>query len=184
MQRALNHIGTLTSAWRRSGSAAALSAGVKPSRFAKSIRRLQRLAGGLLLLWSCAGCGAEPAFTFADGDTAALEDWHGRWLVINYWAEWCAPCRDEIPELNALHRAQSEVAVVGVNFDGVSDDQLSALIARMGIEFPVLTTDPRPHWGYDAPSALPMTVLITPDGAFYKRMLGPQTQASLQAAMQ
>ena len=181
MHRALNHIGTLTSSRRRSDAAATQSAGAKPSRFAKSIRRLQRLAGGLLLLW---GCGAEPAFTFADGGTAAPEDWHGRWLLINYWAEWCAPCRDEIPELNALHRTQPEVAVVGVNFDSVSDDQLSALIARMGIEFPVLTRDPRPHWGYDAPSALPMTVLIAPNGAFHKRMLGPQTQASLQAAMQ
>ena len=184
MRRALNHMGTLTSAWRRSGVTLALSAGAKPSRFAKSIRRLQRLAGGLVLLSGCAGCGAEPAFIFADGVTAAPEDWRGRWLIINYWAEWCAPCRDEIPELNALQRGQPEVVVVGVNFDGGSGDQLSALIARMGIEFPILTTDPRTHWGYDAPSALPMTVLNTPAGVIHKRLLGPQTQASLLAATQ
>ena len=73
--------------------------------------------------------------------------------------------------------------MVGVNYDGVQGDKLTALIARMGIEFPVLTTDPRPHWGYDPPSALPMTVIIAPDGVLHKQLLGPQTQASLLAEM-
>ncbi len=161
----------------------ALAAGAEPSRFAKSIRCLQRLAGGLVLLCGCAGCGAEPA-KLASGGAAALDEWHGRWLLINYWAEWCKPCRDEIPELNALHHAQPEVTVVGVNFDGVSGDKLNALIARMGIEFPVLTSDLRPRWGYDPPGALPMTVLIRPDSVLHKRLLGPQTQETLLAAMQ
>ena len=165
MSAALNHTATLTSAWRRSGSAVALA------------------AGGLLLLWGCAGCGAEPA-KVVSGGVAALDEWRGSWLVINYWAEWCEPCRDEIPELNALHHTQPEVAVVGVNFDGVSGDKLNALIARMGIEFPVLTSDPRPRWGYDPPGALPMTVLIRPDSVLHKRLLGPQTQETLLAAMQ
>ena len=149
----------------------------------RALNHSRCLALAALLLCGASGCGAEPTFTFADGGVATLDDWRGRWLLINYWAEWCEPCRDEIPELNALHHAQPEVAVVGVNFDGVTDAKLNALIARMGIEFPVLTEDPRPLWGYEAPAALPMTVLIAPDGVLRKRLLGPQTQESLLAQM-
>ncbi|GIR63440.1 MAG: hypothetical protein CM15mP68_1060 [Pseudomonadota bacterium] len=48
------------------------------------------------------GCSNEPSYRLADGDAISLSELHGDWVVINYWAEWCAPCREEIPELNEL----------------------------------------------------------------------------------
>ena len=172
MPAALNHRRTLIPAVRRPKPAVAPTAGVELGQLTHLRRRLPRLAVGLLLILGGVGCGAEP-----------LAEWRGRWLLINYWAEWCAPCRDEIPELNALHHARPELTVLGVNYDGVQGDELKALIDRMGIEFPVLAEDPQPHWGYEMPSGLPMTVLIAPDGALHGRLLGPQTQETLLAAM-
>lgn len=183
MPAALNHRRTSIPAAQRPKPAAAFAAGAGLGQLAHWRRRLQRSAAGLLLILGGAGCGAEPAFKLADGGAAPLAEWRGRWLLINYWAEWCAPCRDEIPELNALHHARPELAVLGVNYDGAQGDELKALIDRMGIEFPVLAEDPQPHWGYEMPSGLPMTVLIAPDGALHGRLLGPQTRETLLAAM-
>jgi thiol-disulfide isomerase/thioredoxin len=134
---------------------------------------------GLLTLTGC----ARPDMEFADGGGANFSDWRGHWVLINYWAEWCAPCRKEIPELNNLHNGSDGVIVIGVNFDGLTGDKLVALIETMGIEFPVLLTDPRQRWGQDQPSVLPTTLVINPKGGLEKVLVGPQTLESLTEAV-
>ena len=137
----------------------------------------------LIAVGAC-GCGAQPSLRFADGSTQCLDAWQGRWLVINYWAEWCAPCWAEVGELNALNEEKTlSAAVVGVNFDGVEGEELQQLIAKMDIRFPVAVDDPQPIWGYDRPQVLPMTVIIGPDGDLRGQLQGPQTLDSLLAAM-
>lgn len=104
--------------------------------------------------------------------------------MINYWAEWCAPCWAEVGELNALNEEKTlSAAVVGVNFDGVEGEELQQLITKMDIRFPVAVDDPQPIWGYDRPQVLPMTVIIGPDGDLRGQLQGPQTLDSLLAAM-
>lgn len=103
-----------------------------------------------------------------------------RWTVINYWAVWCAPCRDEIPELNALAREHADaLQVFGVNYDGASGQALAAAVKDLGIEFPVLAVDPQPALGIARPQALPVTLLIRPDGNVHEVLLGPQTAEGL-----
>ncbi len=137
----------------------------------------------VLLALLVAACAPPPDFRQADGTAGHYAQWQGRWVVINYWAEWCAPCRHEIPELNALHkiRDQESVAVVGVNFDGLEGEPLNDLIGRMGIEFPVIVGAPRLRWEYPMPSVLPTTVIIDPEGQVAATLVGPQTLESLRA---
>ena len=131
-----------------------------------------------------AGCEPQPRLRFADGSVQAVDAWRGSWLVINYWAEWCAPCWEEVEELNALNEdGVLSAAVIGVNFDRLEGEALQQLIARMGIRFPVALDDPRAIWAYDLPQALPMTVIIDPDGSLRGQFQGPQTLASLSAVM-
>jgi thiol-disulfide isomerase/thioredoxin len=135
----------------------------------------------LLALGSC-----QPVdFDYADGTHGRFAAWEGHWVVINYWAEWCAPCRMEIPQLNALHRALGghETLVVGVNYDGVQGDALHVLTQRMGIGFPVMTLDPRVRFGYDLPAVLPTTVIIDPSGTVVATLVGPQTEASIKSVL-
>ena len=119
-----------------------------------------------------------------DGGVFEETDWRGRWTLVNYWAEWCGPCRDEIPELNEIQRMGSElgVHVVGVNYDGVEGDALTSLINAMGINFPVLLEDPRLRWELAVPSILPTTLLINPNGELVTILIGPQTVESLLEA--
>ena len=138
----------------------------------------------VLLLVGTAGCEVQPSLRFADGTAGSLDAWQGRWLVINYWAEWCAPCWAEVGELNALNEDEAlSAAVIGVNFDGVEGEELQQLIAKMDIRFPVALDDPRSIWAYDRPQVLPMTVIIGPDGNLRGQLQGPQTLDSLLAAM-
>lgn len=124
-----------------------------------------------------AACSEPPQFHTADGGAGNYADWQGKWVVINYWAEWCAPCRHEIPELNRLHAARDAIpaVVVGVNFDGLEGEPLRALIVRMGVEFPVVVGAPRLHYDYPLPTVLPTTVVIAPDGTLAATLVGPQT---------
>jgi thiol-disulfide isomerase/thioredoxin len=139
----------------------------------------------VLLAMLAVGSCAPIDFEYADGAAGRYSDWRGHWVFINYWAEWCAPCRYEIPQLNALNKAstQNDVRVVGVNFDGVDGAALLALMQRMSIEFPVATKDPRERFGYQLPAVLPTTVVLDPDGNVAATLVGPQTESTLRAVM-
>jgi len=140
-----------------------------------------QLAAALLL----AGCGAKEGVRLADGSHASFDDWQGKWLVVNYWAEWCAPCRKEIPELNLLHSEseQTGAVVLGVNYDGLTGERLESLSHEMGIEFPVLEADPRERWGAELPAVLPSTLIVDPSGKLSQVLVGPQHYEDLIRAV-
>jgi thiol-disulfide isomerase/thioredoxin len=142
-------------------------------------------AAALLLLLIGIGSCAPIDFEYADGSAGRYSDWRGHWVFINYWAEWCGPCRYEIPQLNAFRQAvgEKQAVVVGVNFDGIDGAALPALMKRMKIEFPVMTKDPRDRFGYPMPGVLPTTVVIDPKGAIAATLVGPQTEETLRAVM-
>jgi thiol-disulfide isomerase/thioredoxin len=109
----------------------------------------------------------------------------GRWVVINYWAIWCFPCREEIPELNEFARQeQSRVAVYAVNFDEKQGEELLVQANELAIDFPLLAADPAQQLGYPRPTVLPTTVVINPEGMVVARLIGPQSVDSLTATLQ
>lgn len=119
------------------------------------------------------------------GRKVAVERLEGQWLVINYWAQWCAPCRTEIPELNALEgqlKAQS-VQVLGVNFDGLQGEKLTRAAQDMGIRFTVLAQDPAERYQLPRAEALPVTYIVDDQGRMRERLLGEQTAEGLTARL-
>jgi thiol-disulfide isomerase/thioredoxin len=136
----------------------------------------------VLLIFLCA-CTKKPDFELADGKAGTFDQWNGKWVIINYWATWCGPCHEEIPELNAFYKAHSEVVLVGVNFDNSQGVILNEDIKKMTIEFPVLTQDPAKALQFQTPSVLPATVIINPQGKVQTILFGPQTQKSVMAAI-
>ena len=83
----------------------------------------------LLLLLSCLFLSACEKDWGIDqhGREVTAAQLQGQWLLINYWAEWCGPCRTEIPELNALSETEQGLAVLGVNFDELRAAGASAI---------------------------------------------------------
>jgi len=134
-------------------------------------------ASCLTLMVACSGGSSSPAPTALD-----TADYKGRWLVVNYWAQWCKPCIKEIPELNALDAKYPQVAVLGVNFDGITGPELEAQKEKLGIGFTVLEQDPSGVLGVAIPSVLPATFILNPDGQLVHSLVGPQTLESLALA--
>ena len=133
------------------------------------------------------GCGMEPSSVgekihrLTNGETINLVS-PSKTMIINYWATWCAPCRDEIPELNELaHELSESLIVIGVNFDQVMGEELSQQMQSLGIEFDNLLHDPRGIWNLDPVSVLPETLIINTQGELIHRLVGPQTKKSLSA---
>ncbi|MEH6588870.1 MAG: TlpA disulfide reductase family protein [Halioglobus sp.] len=113
----------------------------------------------------------------------SISDYPGQWLVVNYWAKWCGPCIKEIPELNRLGQEHSHITVLGVNYDGVTGDDLSLQTDVLGVEFPTLAVDPASHFKIARPRVLPTTLIITPEGELKATLVGPQTAESLLIAI-
>jgi len=144
----------------------------------RNYRNWYGLAGALALLL-LAGC-QNQEFERADGTVLDWEGLRGHWVLVNYWAEWCKPCLEEIPELNALDRSGS-VVVLGVNFDGVKGQALRELGERMGINYGMLEEDPGPVFGWRTPVGLPVTFVVDPEGNLKEARFGPQTEEEITA---
>ena len=150
------------------------------TRLQAVMRIVMGLCAGLIL----AGC-TEDVGVDQYGRKVAAEQLEGQWLVINYWAEWCAPCRTEIPELNALaaQLKERQVRVLGVNFDGLQGAELGKAVQALGIEFTVLEEDPAARYQLPRSEVLPVTYIVDDQGKLRERLLGEQTAAGLMARL-
>ncbi|WP_461515930.1 TlpA family protein disulfide reductase [Porticoccus sp.] len=147
-------------------------------------KTIKLLAAALLL--SLLGCtDGQPGYTLTDGSKLRFDELHGKVVLINYWAVWCKPCREEIPELNAFQQTHGDqVQLLAVNFDGVVGDTLTQQANELGIKFPVLTSDPRQQFAVKASGVLPETLVIDREGNFQQVLLGPQNEEKLASVLQ
>ena len=139
----------------------------------------------LVVTLALAACGRpDTGYPVLGGDSLDFATLKGRVVFINYWAEWCAPCREEIPTFNAFAAAHpDQVRVLSVNFDGVSAETLATQARGLGIEFPTLLRDPRSQFGVPPPMGLPETLVLDRDGKLLRVLAGPQTRVDLEAVL-
>lgn len=131
-------------------------------------------------LWAWQGVLA-PDFsvTNLDGRTIHLADWKGKRVVLNFWATWCPPCLEEIPNFIKLRRATSptNVVILGVSTDDL--DAQKAFTQRQGINYPltIMGNAPSPYQDVDA---IPVTMVIDRNGIIQRVLFGPQEFADLK----
>lgn len=115
------------------------------------------------------------------GNTVSLSDYRQQWVVLNYWATWCAPCREEIPDLSALHQARDDVTVLGLAFEDTEMENFDAFLEEFKPSYPILLVDVyAPPEPFGAPKALPTTVILDPKGYPVKTYLGPVTREDIE----
>jgi thiol-disulfide isomerase/thioredoxin len=150
------------------------------------------VAGGLigaLTLQSRSGAAELLGSTFADaaGKPRRLLEWQGRVLVCNFWATWCAPCREEMPMLSAAqqHYESRGITVVGIGIDQA--DKIVQFTVKEKISYVILvagqgTIDLMRQLGNPG-GGLPFTVILDRSGALAFRRLGPLTRPELDGAL-
>jgi peroxiredoxin len=118
-----------------------------------------------------------------DGQMQSLDQYKGKWVVVNYWASWCSTCIKELPDLVSLHEGNKEkdIVVVGINFEAIDNDRLKAFVAEKSIPYPVLSSKPIPMTPLGRVPALPTTYIIDPAGNVVAGEVGIVTREDLEA---
>lgn len=126
---------------------------------------------------------ALPIIKTITGEKIDFNHLERNWVVINYWANWCEPCKKEIPELNAFSESHDNVYMIGVNYDGIDTHQLTEVIAKNDIHYFNSLLDPSVSLGIGDIPGLPVTFIFNQQGKLEKTLYGPQTRKSLAKAI-
>lgn len=127
------------------------------------------------------------SFHDSAGDLQSLAQYRGKLLVVNFWASWCPPCLEEMPELSSLQTQYLDrnLVVLGISTDDV--DKMRNFAAHNQVSYPLLAGD----FGAmqlaeslgNSKGALPYTVIIKPDGSIHGHYFGRVSQALLEQAL-
>ncbi|HTS10665.1 MAG TPA: TlpA disulfide reductase family protein [Candidatus Limnocylindrales bacterium] len=118
---------------------------------------------------------AAPPFLVADidGNVISTAEWHGKVVLLNFWATWCPPCREEIPEMIELaSRYKDRLQVIGVSMDDGSVDDVKAFVKEEGMNYPVVMWSPEIVREYGGVPALPTSFVINPAGRVVQKHVG------------
>ena len=120
------------------------------------------------------------------GNVHRLDDYKGKVIFLNFWATWCGPCRNEMPEIQMLYKEyaaqgeNAEVAVIGVAGPGMggegSREEITAFMEENGYTYPVLMDETGEMFSYYGISAFPTTFMIDRDGNVYGYVSGQLTE--------
>ena len=81
-----------------------------------------------------------------NGQLRSLDQYRGKWVIVNYWATWCGTCIKELPDLVSMHEGNKDkdIVVIGINFESIENDRLRAFLAERSIPYTVLRSEPVP----------------------------------------
>ena len=152
-----------------------------------SLRRISILAA-FALLPCVASCFAQlpvirfvrdpdpaPAFQLKDldGKDLNLEASKGKVVLLNFWATWCGPCREEIPGLIALQdRYKDRLQIIGLVVDDDDEKEIHKVVETEGINYPVGLADAQTRFDYGGIAALPTVFLINAEGRVVQKHVG------------
>ena len=114
------------------------------------------------------------------GKTHALADYRGKWVVVNYWATWCPPCLEEIPDLIALHEQRKDVVVIGVALDFENAKEVARFVDDNLMSYPVVLGNDKIVAQIGPASVLPTTFVFNPAGQLVKTRRGLVTRKFLE----
>jgi len=121
-----------------------------------------------------------PSFEAVSGQSYGWKS--QKWTLVNYFAEWCKPCLEELPELNELAHS-GDLRVFGISYDSLSDQEILDLKARYEIQFPVLKTSSLESLPIELPAVLPTTYILSPEGEIVDVLHGKVTIEGIETLL-
>ena len=145
--------------------------------------RLKLVLAGLVLA-ATSVASAEPvdfALEDLEGDEVRLSDFRGRWVLVNYWATWCPPCLEELPELESFYNRHKDrnAVVLGVNMEDIGLDSLRGFVEEQFLSYPVLRGTAVMSGVLGPVSGLPTSYLVSPGGEVVAQQMGPVTEEAI-----
>jgi len=107
------------------------------------------------------------------GKDLTLEASRGKVVLLNFWATWCGPCREEIPELIALqNRYKDRLQIIGLVVDDDDEKEIRSVMASEGINYPVAMADSETRFAYGGIAALPTVFVVNTEGRVVQKHVG------------
>lgn len=137
------------------------------------------LVFGVGAAWGAAA--AMPEFQLSGVDhslpTVSSEAFKGKVLLVNFWATWCPPCRQEIPSLIRLHEENSDkgFSVIGISMDKSAPDKVAKFVKKIGVNYPMALGTNEIATSFGASGAIPSTFLVDASGMIVKKYPGYTT---------
>jgi thiol-disulfide isomerase/thioredoxin len=114
---------------------------------------------------------------------ASLAPWKGKWLILNLWATWCVPCREEMPALDELAASAPDMGVVAVATGPNPVPAIRSFLDKAGVKTVTVLRDPPQELAHQmGVMGLPVTVIINPEGMEVARLIGGADWSSPEAA--
>ena len=140
---------------------------------------LRRLIAVLMLM---AVSSTAAAFTLTDtkGKTHTLADYKGKWVLVNFWATWCPPCQEEMPDLQKLHETRKDLVVIGIAMEYRDPEYVKQFADQMFVSFPIVLGNERIAAQIGKVPGLPTTYLYDPNGNLAAYNVGALTREAVE----
>lgn len=125
-----------------------------------------------------------PQFTLKDidGKSVSLNDYKNKVIILDFWATWCPPCREEIPDFIALQNEYGKkgLQIIGIAVDRDGIKSVKPFYENMGMNYPVLLTDGKVESKYGGIRAIPTTFIIDKKDSIAKKYVGFRSKATFE----
>lgn len=139
---------------------------------------------GALLLALAASVAQAAGFKVTDtnGKTHTLDGYKGKWVLVNYWATWCPPCLEEIPDLIALHGdKKNNLVVIGIALDYRNAKQVTDFTEGLLVDYPIVLGNHQIVSQIGPVRGLPTTYLFNPEGKMVAQQVGAITREAVES---
>ncbi len=142
---------------------------------------LFRVAGALLFAFAALSAGAADfKLTDSEGKVHRLGDYRGNWVIVNFWATWCPPCLEEIPDLVVIAESRKDVQVFGVAMEFQDSKQVLKFAEGMFVNYPIVLGDRKTADQVGKVAGLPTTFIYDRQGKLAVRHVGKITRKQIE----
>ena len=142
---------------------------------------LRRFIAGLILALATS-IAVAGGFTLQDtkGKIHRLDDYKGKWVLVNFWATWCPPCLEEMPDLQKLHETRKDLVVIGIAMEYRDPNYVKQFADDLFVTFPIVLGDDRTAAQIGKIPGLPTTYLYDPTGKLAAYNVGALTRQAVE----